>query len=89
MKSLVQPLTLAALFAVAATSAFAQAAPNPFDNVPKLRTAEVEESGGAVDRIIGGKEADAGEYPFQVAFLPTISPTIPRASTKPSSAAAP
>jgi secreted trypsin-like serine protease len=69
LKSLVQPLTLAALFAVAATSAFAQAAPNPFDNVPKLRTAQVEESGGAVDRIIGGKEADAGEYPFQVAFL--------------------
>ena len=37
MKSVFKPLTLAALLAVAATSAFAQAAPNPFDAVPKER----------------------------------------------------
>lgn len=69
MPSLVKPLTLAALFAVAATSVFAQAAPNPFDNVPKARTDYVAEKGDATDRIIGGKTADDGEYPFQVAFL--------------------
>jgi secreted trypsin-like serine protease len=69
VKSLVQPLTLAALFAVAATSAFAQAAPNPFDNVPKARTVFVEETGDATSRIIGGKAADDGEYPFQIALL--------------------
>ncbi len=69
MKSFVQPLGLAALFAVAATSAFAQAAPNPFDNVPKLRAAAAAENGGTVDRVIGGRLADEGEYPFQVAFL--------------------
>ena len=69
VKSLVQPLTLAALFAVAATSVFAQAAPNPFDNVPKARTVFVEENGDATSRVIGGKPADDGEYPFQVAFL--------------------
>ena len=45
MPSLVKPLTLAALFAVAATSVFAQAAPNPFDNVPKARTDYVAEKG--------------------------------------------
>lgn len=69
MKSFVQPLTLAALCAVAATSAFAQAAPNPFDNVPKLRAAAAAENGGTTDRVIGGQLADEGEYPFQVAFL--------------------
>jgi secreted trypsin-like serine protease len=69
VKSLVQPLTLAALLAVAATSAFAQAAPNVFENVPKARAAYVAETGDAVDRVIGGKPADDGEYPFQVAFL--------------------
>lgn len=71
MKPFVQPLTLAALFAVAATSAFAQAAPNPFDNVPKGRTAYVEETGEVTNRVFGGKTADDGEYPFQVAFLRT------------------
>lgn len=69
MKSFVQPLTLAALCAVAATSAFAQAAPNPFDSVPKLRAAAAAENGGTTDRVIGGQLADEGEYPFQVAFL--------------------
>jgi secreted trypsin-like serine protease len=69
VKSFVQPLTLAALFAVAATSCFAQAAPNPFDNVPKGRTAYVEETGDVTNRVFGGKAADDGEYPFQVAFL--------------------
>jgi secreted trypsin-like serine protease len=69
VKSFVQPLTLAALFAVAATSVFAQAAPTPFDNVPKERTTFVEESGDVTDRVFGGKTADDGEYPFQVALL--------------------
>lgn len=69
MKSFVQPLTLAALFAVAATSAFAQAAPNPFDNVPDGRMAFADESGDVTNRVFGGKTADDGEYPFQVALL--------------------
>jgi secreted trypsin-like serine protease len=69
VKSLVQPLTLAALLAAAATSAFAQAAPNVFDTVPKERAAYAAETGDATDRVIGGKAADEGEYPFQVAFL--------------------
>lgn len=69
MKSFVQPLALAALFAAAATSAFAQAAPNPFDNVPKARAAAAAENGGTTDRVIGGRLADEGEYPFQIAFL--------------------
>lgn len=69
LKPLVQPLVLAALLAAAATSAFAQAAPNPFDNVPRARTAYVAEAGDAADRIIGGRIADEGEYPFQVALL--------------------
>jgi secreted trypsin-like serine protease len=69
VKSIVQPAALAALCAIAATSAFAQAAPNVFDTVPKARAAHVAETGDAVDRIIGGKAADDGEYPFQVALL--------------------
>ena len=69
MKLLVQPLALAALAVAAATSAFAQAAPNPFDNVPKARTAFVAENGDATSRVIGGRAADDGEYPFQIAFL--------------------
>jgi secreted trypsin-like serine protease len=69
VKSIVQPLALAALLAVAATSAFGQAAPNPFDNVPKQRTTFAEETGDAATRVFGGKTADDGEYPFQVAFL--------------------
>lgn len=75
MKSFVQPLTLAALLAAAASSAFAQAAPNPFDNVPKARAAYIAETGDAVDRIIGGRTADDGEYPFQVALLRSDSLT--------------
>lgn len=71
MKLLVQPLALAALFAAAATSAFAQAAPNPFENTPKLRAEYFAEKGDTTDRIIGGQLADEGEYPFQVAFLNT------------------
>lgn len=71
MKSFVRPLTLAALVAVTTTSVFAQAAPNPFDNVPKGRTAYVEETGDVTNRVFGGKTADDGEYPFQVAFLRT------------------
>jgi secreted trypsin-like serine protease len=69
VKSIVQPLTLAALLVAAATSAFAQAAPNPFENVPKLRAAVAAENGGTTDRVFGGQLADEGEYPFQVAFL--------------------
>jgi secreted trypsin-like serine protease len=69
VKSFIRPLALAALLAAAATSAFAQAAPNPFDNVPKSRAAFVEENGDATTRVFGGKTADDGEYPFQVAFL--------------------
>ena len=69
MKSTIHSLAYAALLAMAATSAFAQAAPNPFDNVPKARTAYVAETGDASDRVFGGKEADEGEYPFQVALL--------------------
>jgi secreted trypsin-like serine protease len=69
VKSIVQPLVLAALSAVAATAAFGQAAPNPFDNVPQARAAAAAENGGTVDRVIGGRLADEGEYPFQIAFL--------------------
>jgi len=69
VKSFVQPLAFAALFAAATTSAFAQAAPNPFDNVPKARAAAAAENGGTTDRVIGGRLADEGEYPFQIAFL--------------------
>lgn len=69
MPSFVQPLTLAALCAIAATSAFAQAAPNPYTDVPRERTVYVRETGDVTDRIFGGKTADEGEYPFQVAFL--------------------
>jgi secreted trypsin-like serine protease len=67
--SFVQPLTLAALLAVAATSAFGQAAPSPYFDVPRERTVYVKETGDVTDRIFGGKTADEGEYPFQVAFL--------------------
>lgn len=69
MKLLARPLVLAGLLAAATTSAFAQAAPNVFDAVPKARAAYAAETGDATDRIIGGKAADDGEYPFQVAFL--------------------
>lgn len=69
MTSLMRPLTFAAAFALTATACFAQAAPNPFDNVPKLRAAQLVEKGDATDRVFGGKQADAGEYPFQVALL--------------------
>src|SRR5690606_8864062 len=60
---------LAVCLAVTATGALAQAVPSPFDNVPKLRTAQAAERGDTVDRVFGGKEADPGEYPFQVALL--------------------
>jgi secreted trypsin-like serine protease len=69
VKSTIHSLACAALLSMAATSAFAQAAPNPFDNVPKARAAYVAETGDAVDRVFGGKQADEGEYPFQVALL--------------------
>lgn len=69
MKSIIQPLVLAALCGVVATSAFAQAAPNPFDAVPKLRAAEGVEGADTSGRVIGGRLADEGEYPFQIAFL--------------------
>ena len=69
MTSIIRPLALAAAFAMVSTAVFAQAAPNPFDNVPKLRAAQLAEKGEATDRVFGGKQADAGEYPFQVAML--------------------
>lgn len=69
MTSLIRPLALAAVFAMASTTAFAQAAPNPFDSVPKLRAVQQAERGDSTDRVFGGKQADAGEYPFQVAML--------------------
>ncbi len=69
MPSIIRPLTFAAAFALTATAAFAQAAPNPFDKVPKLRAAQLAETGDTTDRVFGGKQADAGEYPFQVALL--------------------
>ncbi len=73
MTSFARPLVLAGLFAVAATGAFAQdaasAALNPFDAVPKGRTAYIAENAGAADRVFGGQQADEGEYPFQVALL--------------------
>ncbi len=37
--------------------------------MPRSRAAYIEEKGDSVDRIIGGRAADEGEYPFQVAFL--------------------
>jgi secreted trypsin-like serine protease len=69
VKSTIHSLAYAALLAMAATAALAQAAPNPFDNVPKARTAYVAETGDLTNRVFGGKEADEGEYPFQVALL--------------------
>ncbi|MEO6013539.1 MAG: serine protease [Devosia sp.] len=69
MKSALHPLALAALLAIGASPAFAQAAPNPFDTVPKLRAAQAAEKGDTVDRVFGGKLATEGEYPFQVALL--------------------
>jgi secreted trypsin-like serine protease len=69
VNSLLKPLTLAALFAAASTVAFAQAAPNPFDAVPKERTSMGVEPADTTGRVIGGRLADEGEYPFQIAFL--------------------
>jgi secreted trypsin-like serine protease len=69
--SFARPLALAGLLAMAATGAFAQAAPNPFDAVSKARSAYAAENAGAVDRVFGGEQADEGEYPFQVALLRT------------------
>ena len=71
MTLLTRPLALAGLLAMAATGAFAQAAPNPFDTVAKARTAYAAENAGATDRVFGGQQADEGEYPFQVALLRT------------------
>ncbi len=69
LPSFVRPLAVAGLFAMLATSAFAQAAPNPFDAVPKGRAAYAAEIGDTTDRVFGGRQADEGEYPFQVALL--------------------
>jgi secreted trypsin-like serine protease len=69
--SIARPLALAGLFAMTATGVFAQAAPNPFDAVPKGRAAYAAEIGGLTDRVFGGEQADDGEYPFQVALLRT------------------
>lgn len=63
------PLALAALLTIGVSPVFAQAAPNPFDTVPKLRAAQAAEEGDTVDRVFGGKQAEDGEYPFQVALL--------------------
>lgn len=64
-----RPLALAGALALVATAAFAQAAPRPFDAVPKERAAYAAANAGAVDRVFGGQQAEEGEYPFQVALL--------------------
>lgn len=64
-----RPLVLAATLSLCATGAFAQGAPSPFNTVPDLRAAQAAEAGDSTDRVFGGKQADEGEYPFQVALL--------------------
>ncbi len=68
MHPIARPILLAAVLAMTATGVMAQA-PDPFANVPAERTAQAAERGDAVDRVFGGRAADEGKYPFQVALL--------------------
>lgn len=68
LQPIARPFVLAALMAVTATAALAQA-PDPFATVPAERAAQAAERGGATDRVFGGRAVDEGKYPFQVALL--------------------
>ncbi len=65
----IRPFALAAALAVLATGAFAQAMPSPYSLVPKERAEQAKSEG--TDRVFGGHDAAAGEFPFQVALLRT------------------
>jgi secreted trypsin-like serine protease len=67
--AILRSIVFAATGLCLATGAFAQGAPNVYGDVPAARTAFSEESGGASDRVFGGRQAGDGEYPFQVALL--------------------
>lgn len=69
-------LVLAALAAPAVmlSAALAQEGParmatDPHGTVPALRAEALARKGDTSDRVIGGREADKGEWPFQVALL--------------------
>lgn len=42
---------------------------NPMSRVPALRAKKSAENGGETDRVFGGKQAEKGVWPFQVALL--------------------
>ncbi len=67
MQPVAKLLALAALLAVTATAAGAQA-PDPFATVPAERAAQAD-ARGVTDRVFGGRAVDEGKYPFQVALL--------------------
>lgn len=56
------------MLAAATTCAIAQA-PTPFESVPTARAAQAAERGDTTDRVFGGRAAEEGEFPFQVALL--------------------
>ena len=72
-----RPLAAATLFAVAtalAVPATAQEQPShpelsPMTRVPDARAKKAAEDPNSGDRVFGGKEADKGAWPFQVALL--------------------
>lgn len=67
--AILRTLVLAASGLCLATGALAQGAPNLYGDVPAARAAFVEENGGATDRVFGGRQANDGEHPYQVALL--------------------
>lgn len=73
-KALSSSLLAGALCAAGMASAVAQTADarpetSPMERVTAARTKQAAENPGAADRVFGGKQADKGAWPFQVALL--------------------
>jgi secreted trypsin-like serine protease len=59
----------AGIFACAAQAADARPETSPMSRVTAGRTKQATENPGAADRVVGGKQAEKGAWPFQVALL--------------------
>lgn len=65
-------VTIAApLWLIASSQAQSRPEADPHGVVPVVRAEMVAKSDGSTDRVLGGREADKDEWPFQVALLDT------------------